>query len=436
MRVAFFVTSFPVPSETFILRQITGLIDLGHEVGIFAATRPASGEPVHSDVLKYGLLARTTYLADSIPMESGYWELSAWPVTGRTWLPDSDVSIPNIKRLLKAIPVFVSSTLRAPRLTARVLSPSEYDYEALSLSALYRLAALSGDKSRYDIVHAHYGPVGRTFRFSRALWQCPLIVSFHGYDYSRFPKSDGLRAYDKLFETVDVVTVNSEHAWRRLEELGCPPSKLRKLHYGIRLDEFPFRARTLPAGEPVRLITVARLVEKKGIEYSLRALAKVREKQQNVCYDIIGEGPLREKLTAVVKGLGMDDVVSLHGAQNSDYVRQMMDKAHVFVLSSVTAADGDQEGTPVSLIEAQACGIPVVSSEHAGIGEVVLDHESGFLVPERDIDGLADRIQYLIEHPECWPQMGRHGRQHIEKNYDLGKLNVELARLYQTTIDR
>src|SRR5262245_21284522 len=174
MRVALFVDCFPLVSETFILRQITGLMDLGHEVDIYAGSRPEGGQPSHPEVAGYALLSRTTYV--DMPAEAGYWEMPVWPATGRTWPPGSATSTLNAARVLRALPQLFRALSRAPRLTARVLDPREYGHQASSLSALYRLARLCSHPRKYDVLHAHFGPVGDSFRFARDLYRAPLIV--------------------------------------------------------------------------------------------------------------------------------------------------------------------------------------------------------------------------------------------------------------------
>ena len=106
-----------------------------------------------------------------------------------------------------------------------------------------------------------------------------------------------------------------------------------------------------------------------------------------------------------------------------------------FILASSTSRDGDMEGIPVVLMEAQACGMPVVSTLHSGIPEVVLDGESGVLVPEGDVDALTERLQYLVEHPELWPEMGRRGRKLVEQKYDIKMLNSRLVRIYEALLN-
>src|SRR5262249_44144877 len=134
LRIAVFTGTFPVLSETFILRQITGLLDLGHEVDIYADYAPdisstdGKADLFHAEVEKYKLGERTTYM--NMPAETAPWELPVWPITGRTWPPGSETSIHNFTRIARAAPKFLRSLLRAPRLTFEVLKQSEYRYQA------------------------------------------------------------------------------------------------------------------------------------------------------------------------------------------------------------------------------------------------------------------------------------------------------------------
>jgi colanic acid/amylovoran biosynthesis glycosyltransferase len=222
MRVAMIAGSFPLISETFILRQITGLIDLGHEVDIYAEWRPPAGMPLHPAVLQYALLARTTYI--DLPPEVQHWDAPVWPITGQTWVPGEAHPVSNASRVRRAIPAVVRCMLRAPHTTLSVLRPREFGEQARSLSALHRLDVLAARRREYDVVHAHFGPIGLTFRFASRLWRAPLIVSFHGYDFSSWPREQGEDVYVPLFRTAALVTVNSAYSRGRVEALGCPPS--------------------------------------------------------------------------------------------------------------------------------------------------------------------------------------------------------------------
>lgn len=183
------------------------------------------------------------------------------------------------------------------------------------------------------------------------------------------------------------------------------------------------------------MITVGRLVEKKGIEYAIASVAKVAKKYPNILYRIVGDGALRASLEAQILELGISDCVQLLGWMTQEQVRQLYTDSHIFILSSVTAANGDREGQGLVLQEAQAMGLPVLSTLHNGIPEGVLDRKSGFLVPERDADALAEKLSYLIENPEVWPAMGKAGREYVEERYNIKHLNEQLIELYQNLIN-
>jgi colanic acid/amylovoran biosynthesis glycosyltransferase len=407
------------------------MMDLGHEVDIYSERSPNDDEPVHPEFERYALRERTTYLDTEMPAESGHWSLPIQPVWGKTWLPGADRPVHNAVRVLRAMPTLLRSFASAPALTIEVLQPSVYSQQARTLEALYHLSSLSGRAGKYDVIHAHFGPVANNFRFAREVWNAPLVVTFHGYDYCMIPHERGRNVYDLLFQDADAVMAISDYARTKLEVLGCPTEKLRVLHAGVCLADFPYHRRTLGEGETVRILAVGRLVEKKGFEFAIRAIALVRRKYSNLRYDIIGDGPLRTALQRLVRELGLEEVVSLLGAADSDFIRERMAQAHLFLLASVTASDADQEGIPVSLMEAQATGLPVLSTNHSGIPELIADGASGTLVPERDTEALADRLVHMIEHSSEWPRMGREGRRIVEARFNVTALNHDLAQLYK-----
>jgi colanic acid/amylovoran biosynthesis glycosyltransferase len=156
----------------------------------------------------------------------------------------------------------------------------------------------------------------------------------------------------------------------------------------------------------------------------------VRSIHPAISYDIIGEGPQRGQLMELTRSLGLERVVTFHGARDRRFVRQKMDDAHLFVLPSVTAEDGDSEGQGVVLLEAQASGLPVVATDHDGFPESIAPGRSGFLVPERDVEALSSRIVDLICRSDTWPEMGRAGRKHVEAHYEPARLSRQLVDLY------
>lgn len=428
LRIACFVGCFPVVSETFIVRQIAGLLELGHDVRIFSDTRAEPGSPEPPEVTKHRLLERTTFM--NLPPETVPCEMPVWPVTGKTWSPGATTPVANWRRVWRALPALIRCWRTSPRLTVQLLRRSEYSYRAASLSGVHRCAKLAVLPQRFDVLHAHFGPNGNSYRFTRELWRAPLVVSFHGYDVGTVPRREGPAVYQRLFASVDRVTVNSAFTRSRIEHLGCPPGKIRLLPLGLDLSRFAFRERSLAPDGRVRILNVARLVPVKGHEFLIRALARVRESYPNVACDIVGDGPERERLAALIEQLGLRAVVRLHGAQTGDALMRLFDGAHLAALTSVTV-DGAAEGQGLFLQEAQACGLPVLATTHGALPEGMLPGQSGLLAPERDAEALADQLRQLLSHPERWPEMGRAGRDFISSQYDIRRLTARCLEIYQ-----
>jgi colanic acid/amylovoran biosynthesis glycosyltransferase len=150
-------------------------------------------------------------------------------------------------------------------------------------------------------------------------------------------------------------------------------------------------------------------------------------------YDIAGDGPLRSALETVAASLGVGEHVKFHGALPGERVRELMDAAHLFVMTSVNI-EGDQEGQGLALQEAQAAGLPVIATRHGALPEGLVPDESGLLVPERDVAALLESLYELATHPERWPQMGRTGRRFVEQRYDARQLNQQLVEFYSRLI--
>jgi colanic acid/amylovoran biosynthesis glycosyltransferase len=167
----------------------------------------------------------------------------------------------------------------------------------------------------------------------------------------------------------------------------------------------------------------------KGHEFAIRAIAQLRTRLPHLHYDIVGEGPLRAHLLSVIAELGVDEHVTLHGAQDADYVRRMLDTAHVFIMPSVTSDDA-AEGQGLALQEAQAAGLPVIATEHGALPEGMVPGKSGFLAKERDVGDLAAQLGQLLEQAARWPAMGAAGRAFVEQHYDARHVTQHLVALY------
>ncbi len=411
MRIAFFVAAFPVVSETFIINQITGLIDRGHHVDIYAkSARPQ--EVIHPEIAEYRLLDRAVYL-NEIPK-------SGWSRAGY------------LMAQLQGSGIFGHPARWKP--LYRLLT-AENNYSLLSKLGRLTLLTRELKEGPYDIVHAQYGTLGRQLISLKeaGFLAAKYVTSFRGHDVTQHAtREPGF--YDELFAEGDLFLPVSESLKQRLVSQGCDEKKIQVLHSGINCGRFRFRPRTLEKGEPVRILTVARLVEMKGVAYGIEAVARLLHSGRTVHYQIAGDGSLRGELEQRIEKLGAKGDIQLLGWRDHGELVQLMEQSHILLTPSVTATNGEQEGIPNVVKEAMAMGMPVVSTYHSGIPELVEDGVTGYLAPERDTEKLAESLIKLIEHPDRWPQMGEAGRRKVEAEFDMERLNDDLVALYHSLL--
>lgn len=407
MRIAFVVNEFPAISEPFILRQITGLLDRGHELDIFAATD--GSQPVtHKDIYSYDLLQRTFYLPP--------------------WRP----SEPAAFRLMARAGLLAANLCKNPAAVLRSLNVVKFGKRAALLQVFRQIVPFLG-RGPYDIVHCQFGPNGIWGALLRELGVVSgkLITTFHGYDVSSYPARWGGRAYADLFKVGDLFLCVSENMRAKLIRLGCDPSKIIVHRCGINLKQFRLARNERNTGGRFTVLTVARLIEKKGVEYGIQAVAKLVKNHPHIRYKIVGDGVLRNELEALIHRLGMTATVELLGWKSQDDVLELLRGADVFLAPSITSKHGDEEGIPTTIMEALASGVAVVSTKHSGIPELIQDGESGFLVPERDSDALAQKLESLLQASDLRVTMGGKGRRFVEEHHDIDKLNDRLLEIYQ-----
>lgn len=401
MKIAFIVSEFPALSQTFILNQITGLLDLGHEVEIFAQSNPKD-KKVHSDVKKYHLIERTHY--SGIPRNK-------------------------IKRILKAIYLIITNFYKGPIKILKSLNIIKYGKKSLSLELLYILIPFLN--KRFDVIQCHFGTNGNIGAYLKEIgFKSKLITTFHGSD-TRLGIEKGGNIYHRLFKFGDCFLAITDYNYKNLIRFGANSQKIIFHPVGIEIDKFPLKQKlTVKRSIPIVILTVARLVEEKGLQYGIDAISKLLERNHDLCleYRIIGGGTLEKELKMIVKKLKLDSIVHFIGPMSREEIVQEMFKANIFLLPSVAESFG------VVLLEAQSVGLPIVATNVGGVSQAIIDCKSGFLVTERDADALAEKLEYLIEHPELWPKMGRCGRKYVEEKYDIKKLNQKLVEIYQNLI--
>jgi colanic acid/amylovoran biosynthesis glycosyltransferase len=294
---------------------------------------------------------------------------------------------------------------------------------------------------RPALIHAHFG-VEAVYGMELAdRLGIPLVTTFHGFDATLKPgellrsrkptwihyllKRAELSRRGALFIGV------SQFILTQLERLGFPAERTRLHYIGVNPDAF---ASSPVAGAPPAILHVARLVEKKGTAYLLEAFARIAAKHPDTQLVVIGAGPLRNSLARCAVELGIDARVRWLGASTHADVAEWLRRAAVFCLPSCTAGNGDAEGLGLALLEAAASGVPVVATRHGGIPEAVRDGDTGYLVPERDADALADALDTLLASEALRRRMGDAARRFARSRFDLQRQTRDLEQLYEVVL--
>lgn len=291
------------------------------------------------------------------------------------------------------------------------------------------------------LIHAHFGVEGVYGLPLAHTLDVPLVTTFHGFDATTSSNSlltsgspswiNYLIHRRELARSGDLFICVSEFIREHVLKLGFPEAKTR-VHY-IGVDTATIRPSSVTSERPV-VLHVARLVEKKGTSDLLEAFVLVRYKCPEAELQIVGDGPLERYLRAKAESLGLGNHVHFLGALPHKDVLALMQKAWVFCLPSVTAKSGDAEGLGMVLLEAAACGVPVVATRHGGISEAVVHGMTGLLQEEHDVAQLAGNLSDLLNNAGIRAKMGGAARRHVESKFDLAKQSAELAEIYQRSL--
>jgi len=351
LRILFVVESFPHFDQPFILDQIVGVMNRGHEVYI-AARYEVKNNSIPDLVHQYKLMDRTLFFDKSNPLE------------------------------------LLQHNSRMPHINT------------------------------FDVICCQFGNIGADMvRFKRGLSDisAKLVTCWRGAakEVTMQPYE-----YNALFKQGDLFLPVCEFLKNNIMDLGCNPNKIQVLYVGIKYDHYVCE-HIAPRDGTINLMSICRLVEKKGLEYAIRGVASLIKIYPHVHYTIVGDGPLKKHLKSVVERLHMQDHITFIGNQPHEKIPELLRNADIFLSPSVTTSEGNHEGIANSLKEAMASGALVIATDHAGTSELIADGRSGFLVPERDSDALTEKINYLIAHPEIWDTVRLHGRQAVQERFCL-----------------
>lgn len=340
-----------------------------------------------------------------------------------TFLPYSQTFIHDEIRFHRryAVEVFTTARQNADRFPHEPVHVGGWLYRTANVSWRFRRLLARGG---FSLVHAHFGLGGaRASGFARRA-NLPLVITFHGYDV---PLLTSLRRYTPeywgyalaarrtLLERMTLGLCASEELHEMLRDYGVPKDRLRVWRLGIDLEKFAPGAR---ADEP-QVIMIGRFVEKKGFEYGLRAFADQVRRGARARLVVVGDGERGDRLRAIAAEEGIAERVTWIGSVPAAEVQRLLSTSDVLLCPSVTGVDGDRESGLIVAKEASASQVVPVGTWHGGIHEIIDDGVTGFLVPERNVTALSDRLGRLLADPALRRRLGAAARAKMEREYDI-----------------
>ena len=400
-RVLVIAAFFPSPIQPWLLNQVVQVYRRGGSAWIVASAPEGTTYPAVVDEL--GLLDRTLHLPFDTPADAAR----------------------GLATLLSTAPAGGAARRGLMRL---IRSPARPRRPKTLLKAVSTARVLDLD---FDVVHAHSLRFAYDYLHVARICGAPMVLTFHGHTTAGVGLLEESKRRE-LFDSIDLALVNTEFARSQLESIGCPPDRIEILPQGIRLEDYPFEPRPFPQDGPVRLLTVCRLQQDKGVRYAIEGVHRLLNAGHDVVYTIVGGGPEEAALRARVARLGREDRISLTGRVSDGELRDLYRRAHVFILPSL-GSEGEEDHTEtqgVVLQEAQASGVIVTASRVGGIPECVDDGVSAFLFPDRDPRAIAETVATVLENPDRWAAWQAEARRNVVARFDIDRLGDTLLALY------
>jgi colanic acid/amylovoran biosynthesis glycosyltransferase len=299
--------------------------------------------------------------------------------------------------------------------------------------ALLTAARLQRDW-RPHVLHAHFGWSGLRMLLLKHFLRVPLVTTFGGRDATvelDLPHFD--RLYAALFECSDRIVCVSESLRRVLLAHGADPERVEVVRRGVRADLFPFAPpRARAPREPLRVLMVGRLVQKKGHRLALEALACLAREGRELRLRVIGEGDRYAEVAALRRDLDLRAQVEFSGVTPRDQVYAAMRESDVLLHCAITGSDGDSEGLPNALVEAAATGLPIVATRHGGITEVFEHRRTALLADEGDVAGVAGALRELATNTELRRALGRAAASHVREHFDASRQVKRYCEIYRS----
>jgi colanic acid/amylovoran biosynthesis glycosyltransferase len=285
------------------------------------------------------------------------------------------------------------------------------------------------EKNKISLIHAHHAQLGLLLLPFKEETSLPLVTSIRGRDATLANQPvDYLEGMKMLFEQGDRFFPVCQYLAHRINLWGCPADKIRVLYGGVDLSLFPYKGPNLQGSQ--NIVSIGRLVEKKGHHVLMQAFSKIKYQFPNATLTIIGGGELEGYIKSLASQLNLGTSFRLLNRVPKSQVPELMGQADIFCAPSLTASNGDVEGIPNTVKEAMATGIPVLSTNHAGIPEIITNNQDGILVRENDVDHLAEALEFMLMNSHLWEGYAISARQKVEQNFDQNKQLFLQAKYY------
>lgn len=419
MKIAFIIGRWPSNSHTAVLNQVIELNNLGLEAKTFFSFNidEKKSKELPKGLLDYNLNKSVIYIKQ--PNFSRYKNKLA----NKFYI------------FLTVIPYLFKTFFYSPKILFKSLFKKEYGEHKKSFKIIYAIQNLLNKKLEFDIIHCQYTPWGiwGAIFIDLGLISGKLVTSFRGYGINDIPKSKPHDFYYFLIKKCNVFTSNTEYTKKNAIKLGFPEDKIQIIHTSLHLNKYVIKNRKYNKDETFNILTAASLKEVKGLKYSIKAIKIVIDKFPDIKikYKIAGTGELKDTLRNLIKSNNLEQNVELLGFVNHDELIKIYDKAHLFILPSVTTSNGNREGQGLVVQEAQACGIPVIGTNSGGIPEGFINNKTGFIVEEKKSNEIAEKIVVFINNPEYITKFGEAGRRFVEENFNIKRETKKLVELYK-----
>jgi colanic acid/amylovoran biosynthesis glycosyltransferase len=399
VKIAVFQNSCPAPSEIFVYNQVAALKALGHDLQLFGYRNKRTSAALR--------LWFTREIA--VPIRHPY-------------------RIIPFRPLRYALGVFLAHASSLPHSYIKKLKDEKLFGWWASSSHLLYWACLLQNIGYLDVVHAHFAPVGGLVAMLKEcnIVRAPLVVSLHGADITASDSKQHITSglYPWLWKHASAYTYNSSYIRSRAIKLGFPETRMH--HLPVAIGSVFESIEPKQTKRAFRVLSVGRMVEKKGHATGLRAFAEFHKNFPRSEYVIVGDGPLRQKTEDLVRSLGLSNVVRITGFMTQDQIKETMLTSDVFLFPSETASNGDMEGQGLVVQEAQACRLPVLVTRHNGVPDGMLDGKTGWIVEEKDFQAMAIKLEALAKNPARRMRMGDEARKFVLENYRSSTLAKRL----------